>query len=150
MAPLSTLHECSPAEDLQTSRVKMISAHRGAKRRCFSWLFGSWNVRSLLDNEGPIEIARQGPECHQLAEDRRIDLVIRELNRYNITIAALQETKWFGKATYRVGEGFIVLTAGRPTPQANQSKQRGEGVAIVLGGPAVTAWKMGGEPGALG
>ena len=145
MAPLSALPEYSPTEDLQTSWAVVNSAHRGAKRRCFSWQFGSWNVRSLLDNERPIETARQGPECHQLAEDRRIDLVVRELNRYNITVAALQKTKWFGEATYRVGESFVVLTAGRPTPQANQSKQRGEGVAIVLGGPAVAAWKMGGE-----
>ena len=145
MAPLSAPHECSPAENLQASwEVTTVSAHSGAKRRRSFWYFGTWNVRSLLDNEGPIETARQGPECHQLSEDRRIDLVVRELNRYRITVAALQETKWFGSATYSVGKS-VVLTAGRPTPQAGQSNQRGEGVAIVLSSPAIAAWKTGGE-----
>ena len=58
--------------------------------------------------------------------------------------AGLQETKWFGNAVYKVGES-IVLTAGRPTPQAGQPRQRGEGVAIILSGLAVAAWKRGGE-----
>ena len=35
-----------------------------------------------------------------------------ELNRYKIDVAALQETKWFGDETYRVGN-CMVLTAGR-------------------------------------
>ena len=39
-----------------------------------------WNVRSLLESEGPVETARQISEV-QLAEDRKIDLVIRELDR---------------------------------------------------------------------
>ena len=78
------------------------------------------------------------------SEDRRIDLVIRELKRYNIKVAALQETKWFGNAVYHVGKS-IVLTAGRETPQGCQPRQRGEGVAIVLTDHAVSAWKAGGE-----
>ena len=51
-----------------------------------------WNTRALLYAEGPIETARQGRDAVQ-AEDRRADLVIRELSRYNIKVAALQETK---------------------------------------------------------
>ena len=98
----------------------------------------------MLDNEGPIETARQGPDCRHLSEDLRVDLVIRELQRYNIPVASLQETKWFGSALYEVGRS-VVLTAGRPTPQAGQSMHRGEGVAIILSGPARTAWKTGGE-----
>ena len=61
-----------------------------------------------MDNEGSIETAQIGPNCHQLAEDRRIDLVMRELGRYNITVGALQETKWFGNATYRVGKSYVI------------------------------------------
>lgn len=91
-----------------------------------------------------MDTARQGSDCHQVSEDRRIDLVVRELNRYKVPVAALQETKWFGKAVYCVGRS-IVIAAGRPTPQAGQSKQRGEGVAIVLNGPAIDTWKKGGE-----
>ena len=76
--------------------------------------------------------------------DRRIDLVIRELDRYNIKVGALQETKWFGSHIYHVGKS-VVLTAERETPQEYQPRQRGEGVAIVLTGHAITAWKAGGE-----
>ena len=36
-------------------------------------------------------------------------------------------------------------TAGRPTAQAGQPRHRGEGVAIVLNGPAASAWKAEGE-----
>ena len=77
-------------------------------------------------------------------EDRRVDLVTRELQRYNISVAALQETKWFGTVVYKVARS-IVLAAGRPTPQPGQNMQRGEGVALVLTWPAVTAWRAGDE-----
>ena len=41
-----------------------------------SWRLGTWNTRSLLDAEGPIETARQGRDAVQ-AEDQRADLVVR-------------------------------------------------------------------------
>ena len=62
--------------------------------------------------------------------------MVREFNRYRITVAALQETKWFGSATYcnNVGRS-VVLTAGRPASQAGKSNQRGESIAIAPSGP---------------
>ena len=68
-------------------------------------------MRSLLESEGT---APQTSEV-QLAEDQKIDLVIRELDRYGVKIAALQETKWFGNAVYRV-KASVVLAAGRLVP----------------------------------
>ena len=38
-----------------------------------------------------------------------------------------------------------MLAAGRPVPRAGAVRQRGEGVAIVLSGLAVGAWKEGGS-----
>ena len=38
-----------------------------------------------------------------------------------------------------------MLAAGRPVPGAGVVRQRGEGVAIVLAGPAVGAWRTGGS-----
>ena len=144
MPPLRSSPACAPAENLQPSRGKSRSrnAHRARLKRFPVWHLGSWNVRSLVDCEGPVETARQSATAE--GEDRRIDLVIRELGRYQVVAAGLQETKWFGNAMYKVGES-VVLTAGRPTPQAGQPRQRGEGVAIILSGPAVAAWKRGGE-----
>ena len=37
-----------------------------------AWYFGTWNVRSLVDNEGTVETARVGSEMSE-SEDRRID-----------------------------------------------------------------------------
>ena len=70
--------------------------------------------------------------------------MVRELERYEISVAALQETKWFNDAVYRVGES-IVIAAGRLIPPDGEIRQRGEGVAIVLSGPAVQAWEAGGK-----
>ena len=100
-------------------------------------------MRLLVDNEGTVETVRLSSEVSE-SEDQRIDLVIRELNRYDIKVTTLQETKWFGNAVYHVGKS-IVLTAGRKTPQGCQPIHRGEGIAIVLTGHAITAWKAGGE-----
>ena len=138
MLSLSSPFVCSPAEDLHTSRVRSCCAHR-AKSKPF-WRLGTWNVRSLVDAEGSVNTARQGRDvCH--AEDRRVDLVVRELKRYDVKVAALQETLWFGSAVYRVGES-VVLAAGRPIPAAGEPMKWGEGVAIVLSGPA---WRTAGE-----
>ena len=52
----------------------------------------SWNVRTLLDADGPIETGRQGDD-NQLADERKIDQVVDVLGRYKVDVAALQETK---------------------------------------------------------
>ena len=72
-----------------------------------------------------------------------VDQVLSELDRYHVVVAALQETKWFGCKVYRVGES-VVLSAGREVPETG-TRQRGEGVAIVLSGEAVSAWRAGGS-----
>ena len=106
------------------------------------WNLASWNVRSLLDVEGSLETARSRDEVKN-AEDRRADQVVNELQRYGAAVAGLQETKWLGAEAYRVGES-VALAAGRPIPRVGQAKKRGEGVTIVLTGPAIGAWRSGG------
>ena len=45
---------------------------------------GTWNVRSMVDTEGPIEVAsREG----QRGEDRKVDLIDVELKRYDVKVA---------------------------------------------------------------
>ena len=145
MASLNSCQECSPAEVLHTSQdERSIGAHRASRvQRTSVWTLASWNVRTLRDVEGPIETARQGDDM-QVVDERKIDQVVDELGRYKTDIAALQETKWFGEGVYRVG-GSVVLAAGRPVPRAGAVRQRGEGIAIVLSGLAVGAWKAGGS-----
>ena len=145
MASLSSCQDCSPAEALHTSQGEpTFCAHRASRLRGFSvWYMASWNVRTLLDMEGSIETVRQ--DCNENVKDeRKTDQVVSELNRYQVAVAAFQETKWFGNKVYRVG-GSVVLTAGREVPVRGVVRQRGEGVAIVLSGPALSAWKAGGS-----
>ena len=44
----------------------------------------------------------------------------------------------------------VLLTAGRMTPAPGETVQRGEGVALVLWGVALDAWKRGGSSGRPG
>ena len=140
MAPLDACQVCSPTEDLHTSWVGPSfkrAQSRKRKRKLSLWHLASWNVRSMLDVEGSIKTARQRCETRE-AEDRKIDQVVSEVGRYGVVVAALQETKWFGEDVYHVG-GSVVLAAGRPVPGDGQARKRGEGVALVLAGPAVKA-----------
>ena len=57
----------------------------------------------------------------------------------------LQDTKWFGSEVHGMVGESLVLTAGRDVPGIGYVKQRGEGVAIILTGPAIGAWKAGGK-----
>ena len=73
-------------------------------------------------------------------EDRKVDLIEIELKRYNVKVAALQETKWFGSEVCQVG-GSVVMTAGREKSSWSDDMQRGEGVAIVPLGLVIDSWK---------
>ena len=53
-----------PAENLQHSQVKTKSAYR-TKPKGSTWLMSTWNVRSLLDCEGPVETVKQGTKTEQ-------------------------------------------------------------------------------------
>ena len=141
MASLSSCQGCSfPAEALHTSQGELsFRAHRaGSNQENSAWYMGTWNVRMLLDVDGSIETAKRSGDV-SVTNERKIDQVVSELDRYDIVVGALQETKWFGTEVYRVG-GSVVLTAGRDVPGGNEVRQRGEGVAIVLSGDAVRAW----------
>lgn len=59
-------------------------------------------------------------------------------------VAGLQETKWFGSGVYHVAE-CVVIATGRPVPKPGEPLHRGEGVATVLFGPAIQAWREAGE-----
>ena len=59
-------------------------------------------------------------------------------------IAVLQEIKWLGSSTYNVAIN-VLLTVVHPVPAPGEPIQLGEGVALVLTGPAITAWRAAGQ-----
>ena len=98
-----------PSEDLHTSRALVPSCARRVERKHSIWRLGTWTVRTLVDTEKSVETDRQGREVY-CAEDRGIDLVVHELNRYDVKAAALQETLWFGSNVYHVGESLVLAS----------------------------------------
>lgn len=68
-------------------------------------------------------------------DDCRINLIIQQLEQYDIKVAALQETKWMGSSIYHVGNS-IVVAAGQPVPGPGEPLKSGH---IVLSGTAVGA-----------
>ena len=91
-----------------------MGATRGKSRRC-TYLLATWNIRTLLDRN-----VDRPP--------RRTALVAAELNRYNIDIAALCETRLADEGSLtEVGEGYTFFWKGLP---AESQRIHGVGFAI--------------------
>ena len=78
-----------------------------------------------MDVDGSIETARRGCDV-SVVDERKIDQVVSELDRYRVVVAGLQETKWFGSEVYNVGES-VILSSGKDVPREGTNGQRGEG-----------------------
>ena len=96
----------------------------------------------MLDIEGSVKTAtcRQGRDtAHE--QERKVDVVVREGDRYAIEIAALHYIKWLGSNTYNVGKSML-MTVGYPVPPPWEPIQRGEGVVLVFTSPPIIrAWR---------
>ena len=104
---------------------------------------GCWNMRTLVEAEGPIETSVSRPGGRGVAVDRKVTLMIQELKQYSVNLTAVSETKWFRKAIYQV-EGYTILHSGRPVP-SESPLIRNEGVGIVLDPVLTAAWREEGE-----
>ena len=106
----------------------------------------TWNVRTLVESTGDVRICRkrQGQNKGN-GVDRKLDLLVGELKRYGISVAGIQETKWFGTDVWPAAKGFTFLHSGRPLPANGEDAARNEGVGIMLDPKATIAWKEAGE-----
>ncbi|CAM4752602.1 unnamed protein product, partial [Rotaria magnacalcarata] len=84
-------------------------------------LFGSWNVRS----------------CYRVTKR---ELIVRQLKRYRIQVAALAETK-IPDSGVCVVNGYTFIYSGTPSQQLSKSAH---GAAVCLGPEASAAWKNSG------
>ena len=125
---------------------KNFVSRRGGKKTIVQ--VATWNVRSLVNFSGPAGTAfvRQEFSEKNLSrkDDRRIDIVVDELRRLRIEVAGLQETLWFGRDIFSVVDS-MVLTSGKKLPGPDGEFRRGGGVAVVLRGRALLAWRSGGS-----
>ena len=86
MAPLEAYQARKPAEDLQPSQGNVFV--RSKQKKLYLWRVGTWNVRSMVDTEGSVAIASRRQDG-QRGEERKVDLVVRELKRYNVKVHGL-------------------------------------------------------------
>ena len=109
---------------------------------CHSWFsIGSWNLHSLVESEGSVAIASTRRGVHV---DRKVNLLVEELRRFEISITGISETKWFGQDVYEV-DGFVLVHSGRPIPADEEPVQRNAGVGILLNPTMAAAWRDSGE-----
>ena len=69
---------------------------------------------------------------------------MKELRRYDVSVAAVQETKWFGMDVSEA-QGYTLLHSGRPLPSGDEPAVRKKGVGIALDERATSAWREAGE-----
>ena len=101
---------------------------------------GSWNVCTLVESSGD-RCAGRVTLCESSGVmDRKLDLVVKELKRYGLSVAGIQESKWFGSNVWKAG-GYTFLHSGRPLPGENDRATRNEGVGIAIDDKATSAWK---------
>ena len=72
--------------------VKRLARVKWWKAKAQNLRVATWNVRSLVESVGSLEIANRRD---RVVEDRKIDRAVNILRRYNIDVAGLQETRWF-------------------------------------------------------
>ena len=101
-----------------------------------SLVAATWNVRSLVERAGGDQrICRSRPHpqaCEgSTAVDHKLDLLVSELKQYGVSVAAIQETKWFGKDMWEA-QGYTFLHSGCPLPIVDGPVVTNEGGGTAL------------------
>ena len=83
MASLGIYQACTPTEVMQTSQGRELFVHKVSLLK-----LGMWNVRSMVDTDGAVEVASQWAD-DQRGEERKVDQIMCELERYDVVVEAL-------------------------------------------------------------
>ena len=75
---------------------------------------------------------------------RKLDFLVKELRKFDVVVAGIQETKWFGQDVWNVNE-YTLLHLGCNLPDDGEPLIRNEGVGIVLDQCVTAALKNVGE-----
>ena len=77
--------------------------------------------------------------------DRKFDLLAGELQHYNVSLAGIQETKWFEVDVWPATGGYTMLHSGQPAHCNGAVVARREGVGLVLDTRGTARWSAAGE-----
>ena len=84
------------------SKSRSMKRKQERRRNCFT--VGTWNIHTLVESTGdervcrkrPVSVIKPGNQCGDPGQvDRKLDLVVRELRRYRVAVAGIQESKCF-------------------------------------------------------
>ena len=144
LAIQETSHLLFCMRDLATIDNKMKKKRKNSRR---DFIVGSWNVRTLVECSGDVRVCRKRQVLGERSEvvDRKLDLLVSELKRYRVSVAGIQESRWFGKDVWPAADGYTFLHSGRPLPEDGDVAARNEGVGILLDENAAAAWRQCGE-----
>ena len=117
--------------------------HGQRRRKQCPLRVGCWNMRTLVESEGPIETSVARPGGRGVPVERKASLMVGELKRYGVNVTGISETKWFGQSVYDI-EDFTIIHSGRHVPD-EAPLHRSEGVGIVLDTAMAAAWREAGE-----
>ena len=75
----------------------------------------------MAENSGDIRVCRKrclrnGVSAGADVVDRKLDLFVGKFQRYGVSVARIQETKWFGKDIWPASYGYTLLDSRRPIP----------------------------------
>ena len=107
----------------------------------------TWNVKTLVEDHGDPKMARKRPSTilSDTVVDRKFEFLTAEWKRFNVAVAAIQETKWFGRDVSS-SSGLTILHSSRDLPQAeDESAHHNEGVGLVLNMEMANVWKSAGR-----
>ena len=115
------------------------------KKKTTNELFAATrNIRSLVEDAGDARICRATISQADSAVDRELDFLVAELEKFEVDIAGIQETRWFGNDVWSTA-GSTFLHSGRPLPTPGEPARRNEGVGILMNSKMTKAWRLGGE-----
>ena len=102
---------------------------------------GSWNIHSLVEASGDHRICRARSTTDDgTGVERKLDLLVNELQHYSISIAGIQKTKWFRSDIWPIGKRTF-LHSGYVLPVDSYVAVRQNGVGILLDGRATAVWQ---------
>ena len=106
LPPEYSLHKKAQSGAKLLSQSRNIPMGRRLHHRQHTKFYaGTWNVRSLVEESGDRRVCCAcGASQYGTTVERKLDLLVAELKSYNISIAGIQETKWFGSDIWPIGE----------------------------------------------
>ena len=89
-------------------------------------VLGRWNIRTLVESSGDVQVCRKRKELGEKFNvvDRKLKMQLRELKRYKVSVAVIQESKWLGKDIWPAADRYTFLHSRRPLPESGCAATR--------------------------